>query len=96
MLCNGDKVSCPFHISLNHPHRKTAVSRVRSHHRKMVRRRTLPGWFGKLEQRFADRTLPLDAAILRSLADLSANAELQGRKLPVMDALLIATANVTD
>ncbi len=56
------------------------------------RSKKLTAWFGKLAQRFAQRTLPLDAEILRSWAEFSATAELQGRKLPVMDALLIATA----
>ncbi len=49
-------------------------------------------WLGKVEQRFAERTLPLDVPILRAWADLSGNAESTGHKLPVMDALLMATA----
>lgn len=65
---------------------------IKLHHVDAKRSKKLTAWFGKLEQRFAERTLPLDAAMLRTWADLSANAELQGRKLPVMDALLIATA----
>lgn len=56
------------------------------------RSKKLTTWFSKLEHRFAERTLPLDAAVLRIWADLSANAEIQGKKLPVMDALLMATA----
>ncbi len=56
------------------------------------RGKKLGTWFGKLEHRFAERMLPLDAAVLHVWAALSANAELQGRKLPVMDALLMATA----
>ena len=65
---------------------------IKLHYSDAKRSKKLTAWFGKLEQRFVDRTLPLDAAVLRTWADLSANAELQGRKLPVMDALLIATA----
>ncbi|MFZ1640143.1 MAG: type II toxin-antitoxin system VapC family toxin [Candidatus Contendobacter sp.] len=52
----------------------------------------LTAWLGKVEQRFAERILPLDVPILRAWADLSGNAELTGRKLPVLDALLMATA----
>lgn len=52
----------------------------------------LTAWLGKVEQRFAERILPLDVPILRAWADLSSNAELTGRKLPVLDALLMATA----
>lgn len=49
-------------------------------------------WLSKVEQRFAGRILPLDVPILRTWADLSGNAELAGCKLPVLDALLMATA----
>jgi prevent-host-death family protein len=49
-------------------------------------------WLGKVEQRFADRTLPLDTATLRTWAQLTGSAELAGRRLPVLDALLMATA----
>ncbi len=52
----------------------------------------LTAWLGKVEQRFAERILPLDVPILRAWADLSGNAELTGRKWPVLDALLMATA----
>lgn len=52
----------------------------------------LTSWLGKLEQRFAGRILALDTATLRAWAQLAANAELAGRPLPVMDALMMATA----
>ena len=65
---------------------------IKLHYSDARRSKKLTAWFSKLEQRFAERTLALDAAVLRTWAELSANAELQGRKLPVMDALLIATA----
>lgn len=55
------------------------------------RSQKLTAWLGKLEQRFSERTLMLDSTTLHIWANLSANAELQGRKLPVMDALLMAT-----
>lgn len=56
------------------------------------RSQKLTAWLGKLEQRFAGRTLTLDAPILHAWAQLSAQAELSGRHLPVMDALIMATA----
>ena len=56
------------------------------------RSQKLTAWLGKLEQRFAGRILPLDAAALHVWAQIAALAELVGKPLPVMDALLMATA----
>ena len=49
-------------------------------------------WLGKLEQRFAGRILPLDPAALHVWAQIAAHAELAGQPMPVMDGLLMATA----
>lgn len=56
------------------------------------RAQKLTAWLGKLEQRFAGRILPLDTAALSAWAQLAAQAELAGRPLPIMDGLLMATA----
>jgi hypothetical protein len=56
------------------------------------RSQKLTAWLGKVEQRFAGRILPLDAAALHTWAQLAAQAELAGRPLPVMDGLIMATA----
>ncbi len=56
------------------------------------RSQKLTAWLGKLEQRFAGRILPLDAAALHVWAQIAAHAELAGQPLPVMDGLLMATA----
>jgi len=56
------------------------------------RSQKLTDWLGKVEQRFAGRILPLDAASLHVWAQLAAAAELAGQPLPVMDGLLMATA----
>lgn len=56
------------------------------------RSQKLTAWLGKVEQRFAGRILPLDAAALHAWAQLAASAELAGHKLPVMDGLVMATA----
>ncbi|MDP2794159.1 MAG: type II toxin-antitoxin system VapC family toxin [Sulfurisoma sp.] len=56
------------------------------------RSQKLTAWLGKVEQRFAGRILPLDAAALHAWAQLAASAELAGQQLPVMDGLLMATA----
>jgi predicted nucleic acid-binding protein len=56
------------------------------------RSQKLTAWLGKVEQRFAGRILPLDGAALHAWAQLTAAAELAGRKLPVMDGLIMATA----
>jgi hypothetical protein len=56
------------------------------------RSQKLTAWLGKVEQRFAGRILPLDVAALHAWAQLSAAAELGGQKLPVLDGLIMATA----
>ncbi len=56
------------------------------------RSQKLTAWLGKLEQRFAGRILPLDAAALHVWAQIAAHAELAGQPMPVMDSLLMATA----
>ena len=56
------------------------------------RSQKLTAWLGVVEQRLAGRILALDSAALHLWAQLSANAELAGRALPVMDGLIMATA----
>ena len=56
------------------------------------RSQKLTAWLGKVEQRFAGRILPLDTAALRVWAQISAHTEVAGQPLPVMDSLLMATA----
>lgn len=56
------------------------------------RSQKLTAWLGKLEQRFAGRILPLDATALHVWAQIAAHTELAGQPLPMMDSLLMATA----
>ena len=56
------------------------------------RSQKLTAWLGKVEQRFAGRILRLDTAALHVWAQIAATAELAGQPLPVMDGLLMATA----
>ena len=56
------------------------------------RSQKLTAWLGKVEQRFAGRILPLDTATLHVWAQLAASAELAGQALPVLDGLIMATA----
>lgn len=49
-------------------------------------------WLDSIEEKFIARILPLNEAVLDTWADISANAELQGYKLAVMDSLIAATA----
>jgi len=60
------------------------------------RSQKLTAWFGKVGQRFAGRILPLDAAALHVWAKIAAHSELAGQPLPVMDGLLMATAQCHD
>ncbi len=56
------------------------------------RSQKLTAWLAKVEQRFAGRILPLDASALHVWAQIAAVSELAGQPLPVMDGLLMATA----
>ena len=56
------------------------------------RSQKLTAWLGKVEQRFAGRILPLDTAALHVWAQIAAHSELAGQPLPVMDGLLMSTA----
>ena len=58
----------------------------------MRRSQKLIDWLGRVEQRFAGRILPLNATALHVWAQLAAHAELAGQPLPLMDGLLMATA----
>jgi predicted nucleic acid-binding protein len=49
-------------------------------------------WIQTVEERFDDRILAVDAAVLDVRAKLCGQAEAEGRKLPVLDCLLVATA----
>ncbi len=60
--------------------------------RSPARSQKLTAWLGKVEQRFAGRILPLDAATLHVWAQIAAHTELAGQPTPVMDSLLMATA----
>jgi predicted nucleic acid-binding protein len=52
----------------------------------------LQDWLKSTEARFSLRILPITEQILDNWAKNSANAELQGNKLAVIDALIAATA----
>jgi predicted nucleic acid-binding protein len=57
------------------------------------RRETLQGWLDwDLPERFAGRLLPVDASVALAWGRMMAEAEARGRAMPVLDALLAATA----
>jgi hypothetical protein len=56
------------------------------------RARRLAQWLARLEQRFAERTLPLDRSVLRVWSQCCAQADLAGQRLATLDGLLMATA----
>ena len=58
------------------------------------RRSTLERWFGDLRDRFAGRILPIDEAISLEWGRLAARCEQAGTSIPVIDALIGATAVV--
>jgi len=56
------------------------------------RSQKLTAWLGKVEQRFTGRILPLDSTAFHVWAQIAAYAETAGQPVPVMDSLLMATA----
>jgi predicted nucleic acid-binding protein len=56
------------------------------------RSQKLTAWLGKVEQRFAGRILPLDATAFHVWAQITAHAEATGQSVPVIDSLIMATA----
>lgn len=57
------------------------------------RRKNLQIWVDDaLTQRFAGRVLDIDRAVASRWGELSGNAERMGKKIPVLDGLLAATA----
>lgn len=56
------------------------------------RSQKLTAWLSKVEQRFVGRILPLDATALHVWAQIAAHAESLGQPLPVMDSLIMSTA----
>jgi len=57
------------------------------------RRKTLQSWVDEeLTARFAGRVLDIDRAVASRWGELSGNAERRGKKIPVLDGLLAATA----
>ena len=49
-------------------------------------------WIEKLKQRFQDRTISVDTKVLEAWSKLCGHSEAKGKKLPVVDSLLVATA----
>ena len=56
------------------------------------RAKKIDDWIMKLEKRFEDRIIPVNESVLDTWASLCGQAESEGRKLPVVDSLLVATA----
>ncbi|MGB4499418.1 MAG: type II toxin-antitoxin system VapC family toxin [Methylococcaceae bacterium] len=56
------------------------------------RYKALQHWLKTIEVKFALRILPITESVLDDWAEISANAELQGKKMAVMDSLIAATA----
>ena len=60
-----------------------------------LRRRKLEHWVDDdLQERFAQRILPLDGNVLKAWGHLTGKAEKRGRVCPVIYSLLVATALV--
>ncbi len=58
------------------------------------RRATFEGWFAELRDRFTDRVLSVDEPVAIEWGRICARAELAGKPVPVVDAMIAATAIV--
>ncbi len=58
------------------------------------RRSAFERWFAELRDRFAERVLPIDEPVAIEWGRICARAELAGKPVPVIDAMLAATAIV--
>ena len=56
------------------------------------RHHKLQQWLHSIEATFFSRVLPMTEAILNDWSEITAHAELQGKKLAVMDSLIATTA----
>ncbi len=56
------------------------------------RHQKLQEWLYSIEVMFFSRILPITEVILNEWAEITAHAELQGKKLAVMDSLIASTA----
>ncbi len=52
----------------------------------------LKHWLNKIEIDFSTRILPMTDEVLNQWAEITADAQLQGKKMQVMDSLIAATA----
>ena len=56
------------------------------------RREATLRWINKIEAQFEGRVLPLDLPVLKRWGELCGESEADGRRLPVLDSLMAATA----
>lgn len=56
------------------------------------RAKKINAWIQKLEKRFQDRIVQIDTELLELWAMICGRSEAEGKKLPVLDSLLVATA----
>ena len=56
------------------------------------RQKALTHWLNTVEVKFSGQILPITNEVLNNWAEISANAELEGQKMAVMDSLIAATA----
>jgi predicted nucleic acid-binding protein len=57
-----------------------------------TRSNALKHWLNKIEIDFSTRILPITDEVLNQWAEITADAQLQGKKMQVMDSLIAATA----
>jgi hypothetical protein len=69
---------------------KSGIYKIRMSQPK--RSNELKHWLNKIEIDFSTRILPMTDEVLNQWAEITADAQLQGKKMQVMDSLIAATA----
>ncbi len=87
---NTQQVECLFISSITIAEINKGLFKIQ--HSQPERYTALQNWLSKLETQFIHRTLPITDVILKRWSAISAQAEMQGNKLAVMDSLIAATA----
>lgn len=69
---------------------KAAFIKLRASQTK--RSNELKHWLNTIEMKFSTRIFPITDEVLNHWAEITADAQLQGKKMQVMDSLIAATA----
>ncbi|MDD2814573.1 MAG: type II toxin-antitoxin system VapC family toxin [Thiotrichaceae bacterium] len=88
---NQQKAECLFVSQISMAEIKKGLHKIKEI--QPERHQKLQQWLYGIEALFSSRILPITETILNEWAEITAHAELQGKKLAVMDSLIAAMAH---